>query len=56
MGGICTSLKEEGYTEAMDRRNSARIGPPSEGGTQGKNDFLLFNEIIYHIHTCESLD
>lgn len=21
-----------------------------------KNDFLLFNEITYHIHTCESLD
>lgn len=21
-----------------------------------KNDFLLFNEIIYHIHICEDLD
>lgn len=21
-----------------------------------KNDFLLYNEIIYHIHTCQDMD
>ena len=21
-----------------------------------KNDFLLYNEIIYHIHTCKDMD
>ena len=40
----------------MDTSTLPQADLPDRGRPMDKNFFLLYNEIVYHIHTCEDID